>query len=294
MPSKIGLDSMHFAVLKTDDKSGTTYDVVTAVPGAITAKISPKSNSATQYADDGPADTAVALGEIDVTIEVSDLPLTMQATLLGHTVDGTTGVLIRKTTDVAPYVAFGFRSLKANGNYRYVWLLKGRFQVPADDYQTQEDKPAFQSMSLVGTFIRREHDMAWEASGDEDDPSFVDAATWFNSVYDMNVDTTPPTVTTTPADAATNVPDNSAVTWTFDEAIMADTVTSANFFVLKSSDGSAVDGALSLSADKTTVTFTPSAAFAAATAYIAMATTNVTDLAGNALAQNSVTNFTTA
>lgn len=284
---------MHYAILTNDDASGATYGQVKAIPGAVTAKIQPKSNAATLYSDDGPSDTAISLGEVDVTIEMRNLPTQVQADLLGHTVDGN-GVLVRKTTDQAPYVAFGFRSRKSNGNYRYVWLAKGMFQVPEDDYQTEEDKPAFQTASIVGTFVRRDYDQVWEAVGDQDDPGFTGAATWFNTVYGASSDTTPPTVTTTPADAAANVPDNSYFVWTFNEAIQASCVTSANFFLMKGSDGTLVNGTLSLSGDQKTVTFTPTGALAATTAYIAVATTNVKDLAGNALAANSVTNFTTA
>ena len=59
-------------------------------------------------------------------------------------------------------------------------------------------------------------------------------------------------------------------------------------------DGTAVDGALTISSDLKTVTFNPTSDLSSSTAYIAVATTNVTDLAGNALAANNVINFTTA
>lgn len=108
-----------------------------------------------------------------------------------------------------------------------------------------------------------------------------------------NADVTAPTVTVVPADAATAVAVTADIVWTFSEAIQSAFVTDANFFVTKGSDGTLVAGALSINAAKTVVTFNPTASLTATTAYIAVATKNVKDVAGNSLATNSVTNFTT-
>jgi hypothetical protein len=107
-------------------------------------------------------------------------------------------------------------------------------------------------------------------------------------------DVTAPTVTVTPADNATGVVATANVVWLFSEAIQDATVTNANFFVMKASDGTEVTGTLTLSGDKKTVTFAHGTAFAAATAYIATATKDVKDVAGNSLAANNIVNFTTA
>lgn len=288
----IGLDQLHYAILTQDDSNGLVYQAPVAVEGLITVKVAAKSNSATLYADNRSAETMSTLGEITMDIETKYLPLSVQAVLLGHTI--TNGVVVRKSTDTAPYVAMGFRSKKSNGKYRYTWLYKGNFSVPDDQVKTQEDKPDYQSQTISGTFVTLNNNSAWKVDADEDEPGFVGGATWFNGVYGAPADTTAPTVTTTPADGATAVADASTVVWTFDEAINADSVTAANFFVMASAAGTNVAGALSISVDNKTVTFIPTANFTAATAYIAVATTNVTDVAGNHLAVNSLTNFTTA
>lgn len=106
-------------------------------------------------------------------------------------------------------------------------------------------------------------------------------------------DAVAPTVTVSPIDEATAVIVSANVVWTFDEAIRLNDVNGANFFVTDDT-GTEVAGALSLSVSNTVVTFDPTANLAALTAYTAIATKNVKDIAGNALASNSVTNFTTA
>jgi hypothetical protein len=107
-------------------------------------------------------------------------------------------------------------------------------------------------------------------------------------------DTTAPTVTTVPVDAATAVAVSANIVWTFSEALRSSTVNDSNFILMKTSDGTIIPGALTLNGAKTIVTLDPTVNLSAATDYTAICTTNVKDLAGNALATNIATNFTTA
>lgn len=288
---QVGLRDLHYAILTQDDVNGVSYDTPVKVSGFINAQINPTTNSETLYADDGPAEVATSLGEITVELQVKDLPLEVQADLLGHQVSN--GMLVKSSSDQAPYVAIGFRSLKSNGKYRYVWLYKGKFTTPEHEYQTKEDQPTFQTPTISGSFLKREYDEAWQVIGDEDMPGFDKGNTWFDSVVNVIADVTEPTVSVTPTDGATAVAVSSNVVWTFSEPIQESVVNSANFFMLDET-GAEVAGTLSLSGDKTTVTFDPTSDLTATTSYTAIATKNVKDLAGNSLASNSVTNFMTA
>ncbi len=101
-------------------------------------------------------------------------------------------------------------------------------------------------------------------------------------------DTTPPTVSSTnPANGATGVATNAAVTASFSEAVKN---VSATTFQLRAG-ATSVAGTVSLSG--TTATFTPSAPLAYSTTYTATLTTGVTDLANNALAAAYSWTFTT-
>ena len=105
------------------------------------------------------------------------------------------------------------------------------------------------------------------------------------------VDNTAPVVNSTvPASNATNVATNTTVTATFSEAIAPATVTNSSFILRRGVDN--VVG--TVSANGAVATFTPSAALADNTTYTATLTTAVTDVAGNALADNVVWSFTTA
>ncbi|MCM3736448.1 phage tail protein [Bacillus cytotoxicus] len=183
MATIIGLNNLSYSKLTKDDSSGSTYDAVKKIAGAINSGIKPKTSSETLYADDGPADTVSALGEVEVEFEAQDIPLFVQADILGHKLKN--GVLIKNAADVAPYVALGFKSLKSNGKYRYVWLLKGRFELIEEKYETKGDKVKFQTPKIKGTFIKTESTGDWQYTGDEDETGWTAAtgASWFTSVY---------------------------------------------------------------------------------------------------------------
>ncbi len=95
-------------------------------------------------------------------------------------------------------------------------------------------------------------------------------------------DNQPPTVASTvPADGATGVAQNVALSVKFSEAMKASTINDSTF-TLSVSGGAAVTGTVGAAGD--TATFTPSAALAENMSYIATLTTGIQDAAGNPLA----------
>jgi len=289
---QVGLNSLYYAVLTSDTPLGATYNSPVAIAGAINAKISPKSNTETLYCDDGPDETVTSLGEIDVEFEAKDIDLNTQAALLGHSVTG--GVLVKKSTDTAPYVALGFKSKKSNGSYRYVWLYKGKFALQEQEYQTAEDKPKFQTPKIKGTFIKRTFDNAWQKIGDEDHPDWAVSTgiNWFTAVDGAAPG--PLTVTISPVDGASGVAADANLTWTFANAIQATDVTAANFILLKADDGSLAAGVLSIDTEHKVVTFNPASNLAPGADYIMVCTQGVRDIYGQNLATASIGSFTTA
>lgn len=182
----VGLKDLHYAKVKKDDEATLEYDAIKKIIGAINASIKPKTSSETLYADDGPSDTVSSLGEIEVEFEAKDLPLDVQSDLLGHTIKN--GVLIKNAADLAPYVALGFRSMKSTNKYRYIWVLKGRFELIEESYETKGDKVNFQTPKIKGVFIKTDNNGDWEYTGDEDMTDFTAdmAANWFKKVFDPN------------------------------------------------------------------------------------------------------------
>lgn len=181
----IGLSDLHYAKLTTDPATGTaTYATPVPMSGVISAKVNPNASSDTLFADDGPYETATSLGKISLELNVADLTFEDEAALLGHTVDPN-GVLIRKSTDVPPWVAVGFKTLKSNGKYRYVWLAKGKFSPSQQEYQTNAEKVNFVTPTIAGSFVKRDCDDEWERHLDEDATGYTSTqgTNWFTNPY---------------------------------------------------------------------------------------------------------------
>lgn len=177
----IGLRDVHVALLTKDDSTGATYDTPEKVVGAISANVNPNPSSATLFADDGPYDSASTLGEIELELNMADIPPAMQAKLLGHTFAN--GILVRKSSDVPPWVAVAYRSLKSNGSYRYTWLYKGKFAEAEQENQTKGDSIEWKTPTITGSFVRRDFDDAWQIEAESDDTeAAASVAAWFTQV----------------------------------------------------------------------------------------------------------------
>ena len=182
MARQIGLKDIHIAILKTDTITATTYDLPIKLERAISAKLSPKSNSENIYSDESVEDIITAFEGGDVEIEVNQLSLISRAKLQGAKV--VKGVLVENKDDISPIIALGFKSIKNNGKYRYVWLLKGKFELASDEYDTEAEKPKAQSAKLKGNFYSRDFDGNYRFICDEDEEG-VDLTIiggWFTAV----------------------------------------------------------------------------------------------------------------
>lgn len=182
MARQIGLKDIHIAVLTKDDDTTITYEVPSKLERAINAKITPTVTSENIYSDDSVEDVLSVLEGIEVEIEINQLSLTSRAKLQGAKV--VKGVLIENKNDIAPTLALGFKSKKSNGKYRYVWLLKGKFELTADEYDTEAEKPAPKSAKLKGKFFARDNDGNFRFIADEDETG-IDTTIitgWFTAV----------------------------------------------------------------------------------------------------------------
>jgi len=107
------------------------------------------------------------------------------------------------------------------------------------------------------------------------------------AISGTGVDTTPPTVTAVaPADLATGVALNTAISATFSEPMNAATITSSTFSLDNGLTGT-------VTYTGTTATFTPTSGLAYSTTYTATIATAVTDVAANPLASVKTWSFTT-
>lgn len=183
--SIVGLENIVYAKLIEDNEQGVQYGEVKKFAPAITAGVETAQESATQYADNGPVAVATQIGETTLSLTVTAIPQEVLADILGQ--EKKRGVIAYKQDAVPPYVALGFTGTKDDGEKRMVWLTKGRFSIPSDEWNTKEDSPEFQPQEIEGTFIRRDFDRVFKIVGDTDEEEFKELAdTFFDEVFDVS------------------------------------------------------------------------------------------------------------
>lgn len=155
MATRIGCDNLVYAIMTTEDtvEQAPAYGTVTKAPGVMSININPNGSQETLFADDGPMEVASTLGRIEVAIQKNELTTQNKSDLLGHAIDSN-GALVYGDSDVPPWVAIGFRTLKSNGKYRYIWLYKGKFNEPEDNNETKGDSINFQADTINGQFVK--------------------------------------------------------------------------------------------------------------------------------------------
>jgi phi13 family phage major tail protein len=142
------------------------------------------------YADDGAAEVLKEFKSGKLSLGVDDIGTAAAEDLTGATTDDN-GVLVSAGEDIGAPVAVGFRAQKPNGKYRYFWLYRVKFGVPATNLQTKGDSISFQTPTIEGTVMRRNKLDAngkhpWKAEVTENDAG-VSASTisgWFTQVYE--------------------------------------------------------------------------------------------------------------
>lgn len=186
----IGLDKPYYAIITEDANGQETYGTPKVMAKAIQADLTVNNATASLYADDGVDESVDEFTSGTLSLGLNDLASTVAAELLGARVD-TNGVLVNSTNDIAPYVAVGFRARKANGKYRYFWLYRVKFGVPATNLATKGESITFQTPTIEGTVMRRnkpdtqdKHPWKTEVTEGDADVAAATISGWFNAVYE--------------------------------------------------------------------------------------------------------------
>lgn len=150
----IGLDRLFYSKI-TEAADGTeTYATPVSLAQAIKADLSVELAEATIYANDGVAAVVKEFKSGTLSLGIDDIGITASEDLTGAKID-TNKVLISTSEDGGFPVAIGFRAMKANGKYRYFWLYRVKFGIPATNLQTKGDSITFSTPTIEGTVMRR-------------------------------------------------------------------------------------------------------------------------------------------
>ena len=186
----IGLDKLYYAKITEDESGEETYGTPMSLAKAMTVDLSVELAEATLYADDGAAEVVKEFKSGTLTLGIDDIGVQAAQDLTGAKID-TNKVLISTSEDGGAPVAIGFRAKKANGKYRYFWLYKVKFGIPATNLTTKGESITFSTPTIEGTVLRRnkldgQSKHPWKAEVSEDATGVAASVIsgWYNAVYE--------------------------------------------------------------------------------------------------------------
>lgn len=189
-----GVDNLYAAeVISDDNETGEDHGYKTGTPfevaGVATVSKSTSNDSAVKYYSNIPAIviSGASSDEIQVTCSVPDLAT--YAKLMGQGYDNSLGMLVEGERE-DKYFALGYRTKDTSGNYRYVWRLKGKFSVPDEESNTEDDGTDSNGIELTYTGISTIHKFAAPNATPSSARSVIvsdaedkaDVSQWFTSV----------------------------------------------------------------------------------------------------------------
>ena len=186
----IGLDKLFYSKITENENGEETYATPVPLAKAMTAELSIELAEATLYADDGASDLVKEFQSGTLTLGIDDIGTAVAEDLTGAKIDSNK-VLISAGEDGGTPVAVGFRAKKSNGKYRYFWLYRVKFGIPATNLTTKGESIEFSTPSIEGTVTRRnkpdtQGKHPWKAEVNEDDTA-VNSTTisnWYKQVYE--------------------------------------------------------------------------------------------------------------
>ena len=157
--AKIGLTNFRYSILTEGNDGTPSYNGAKTPAKAISFNADITTNEAVLRADDSDAESDYSFAYGNVTMGIDEDDQTMLSDLLGHTLSD--GLMVSKTTDVAPYVGLGRIITKmVGGNYKYtvVFYYKVKFSEPSETDQTMGETIEFNTYEISGRISALKND----------------------------------------------------------------------------------------------------------------------------------------
>jgi hypothetical protein len=277
----------------TADTSGgsTTYDNGVDVPGVQVLDITPEFINVELLGDNTVVDIYSRTKKIKGKMSFAKMSLDILKIILGGTLTDTgegTSAQRRtydvKKTDIPGYfkieLAVDYTGSENAGEGWHVVLPKAKLTNFSMSYAGEKHAAIsfdFEAIPLLS------NDLLMQKWHEDTLTAIVTTA-----------DSTAPTVSTvSPADAATGVAVTADVVITMSEGIRADTLTSDNFFIVRTDTGATIPAALAYDSGTFAITLNPTSNLTAAKTYNVFVVA-ARDLAGNKIASVFVSDFATA
>lgn len=151
-----GVEHLVVAEVTKDAADEITFGVVEDLAGVAEISKESENSSETHYYDNAPVIIINSQGKDTITIQASVLSLPMVAKITGRKYDSAKGMLIEGDRE-SKHFAIGYKTEATDGTSRYVWRLKGTFDIPGETSKTKNDGTDADGQELVFTGIKTTH-----------------------------------------------------------------------------------------------------------------------------------------
>lgn len=189
-----GIDNLFVAEVTKDDSEGYTCENPVRLSYIAEAAKATDSASEAHYYDNKAMIVVNSESADTITLTIAPPELEMLSKIIGKSFDTTTGMMVDGERQ-NKYFAIMYRTKGTDGAYRYVSRLKGQFNIPEDDNQTENDGTDTTNTQIEFTGIYTEHEFTkgkyngtgWEkgsAKGIVVDTRYglADVSTFFNEI----------------------------------------------------------------------------------------------------------------
>lgn len=164
-----GIDNLYVAKVTKDDSEG--YVCETPVRLSYVAEVAKATDSSSEakYYDNKAMIVINSESADTITLTIAPPELKMLSDIIGKSFDEGTGMMVDGERQDS-YYAIMYRAKGTDGGYRYVSRLKGQFNIPEEDNQTENDGTDTTNTQIEYTGIYTEHEFekgkynggAWE------------------------------------------------------------------------------------------------------------------------------------
>ncbi len=151
-----GVDNLVFAEVTSDSAEGYVPGEVKPLSPVAEIGKTVETSSEAKFYDNKAMLTINSEGADEITLTVAPLDIEVLAEICGKTYDETTGMMIDGERQ-NKYFAIGYRTKGTDGGYRYVWRLKGTFNIPDETVATENDGTDSNNQELTFTGISTTH-----------------------------------------------------------------------------------------------------------------------------------------
>ena len=159
-----GIRGLVAARVLKDDLTGMEFDTPIPIAGVSELGKETEASSEPHYYDNVPAVVIDSVGADTVTMALSAIPFDTLAAITGQFYDEDLGMFVEGERD-SEYWAIGYITKRTDGVEVFVWRLKGTFNIPSSQHNTEDDGTDANGQELVYTGVNTQCKFALVKNG---------------------------------------------------------------------------------------------------------------------------------